>query len=86
MGGSDETDRDRTGTQDPDDGEESGGKSAVDEKDKAGAEEEKEDTPQVGPHITINISVAVPPSSSIFMYALQHLLSPHVPFMIQHLS
>ena len=47
LGGSDETDRDRTGTLDPDDGEESTGKSAIEEKDKAGAEEEKEDTPQV---------------------------------------
>ena len=47
LGGGDESDRDRVGTLDPDDAEDSTGKPASDEKDKAGAEEEKEDTPQV---------------------------------------
>ena len=47
LGGGDESDRDRAGTLDPDDAEDSSGKPASDEKDKAGAEEEKEDTPQV---------------------------------------
>jgi hypothetical protein len=47
LGGGDESDRDRAGTLDPDDAEDSTGKPASDEKDKAGAEEEKEDTPQV---------------------------------------
>jgi hypothetical protein len=47
LGGGDESDRDRAGTLDPDDAEDSTGKPASDEKDRADAEEEKEDTPQV---------------------------------------
>lgn len=51
-----------------------------------GAEEEKEDTPQVGLQATANISVAVPLPLFIFMHAFQHLLFSHVPLTMQHLS
>jgi hypothetical protein len=78
LGGGDESDRDRVGTLDPDDAEDSTGKPASDEKDKAGAEEEKEDTPQVSQHpmacYAVTDSTTTPyPHACVTALLLRHL-------------
>lgn len=59
LGGGDESDRDRAGILDPDDAEDSTGKPVSEEKDRAGAEEEKEDTPQVIMHCHVMLGHAM---------------------------